>query len=578
MDGNFLQAPGTSSSGDVSCSASETSAMDSSVSLPESSSTLISSPNNTVEITTGMNAVESVIVSVEHSSQGQAASGEGTPTKAPGSDASHPNSVAATMERINPFDQVTQNRNASTDSSSSSVILASTRTIPSSMADTSVPNTPSDSTAPIQPINSQSSRSSPIMFSQGTDGSSVPLNSVHNVESNGEQETETRPEDDNTEPSSAVTSSSPGDLGSSTDGQDTLESDPDQEYRSSISRFIGNARRRVASVRRELAPDVNDLAEDVPDIEDDLLDEKDLTGSLICGYLQKLGRNGKWQTRWFESDGECLSYYKSHKRTKVLATLDLEKVGSIVIDPLDSDGVSFNIQVLGRLYYLRSDSRASCKDWVITLNRVKEARMQQGNVKLVNMPRRAPFDLLDTPAQSEDFVAPRVVVLANRQRTRAVEEEHELNQLMRVEENEQSHDANFKSEKRLSTIGTVVLARWTKRKSSLSRLQSKLTKWALSLRRLSCTSTDGSGLDRHVHPPGHDDKKTSKQEGNSTAVISSPSAQKNKDGLSGWIGKEATLSSRAPQTSGALSPRSDTDDIRPRKNSSASDLDARVLS
>ena len=49
-------------------------------------------------------------------------------------------------------------------------------------------------------------------------------------------------------------------------------------------------------------------------------------GALICGYLKKLGRNGKWQTRWFETDGECLSYYKSNKRTKLLATLDLEKV------------------------------------------------------------------------------------------------------------------------------------------------------------------------------------------------------------------------------------------------------------
>jgi hypothetical protein len=47
---------------------------------------------------------------------------------------------------------------------------------------------------------------------------------------------------------------------------------------------------------------------------------------LIAGYLQKLGRNGKWQTRWFETDGECLSYYKSSKRNKLLATLDLAKV------------------------------------------------------------------------------------------------------------------------------------------------------------------------------------------------------------------------------------------------------------
>ena len=248
-----------------------------------------------------------------------------------------------------------------------------------------------------------------------------------------------------------------------------------------------------------------------------------------------------------------------------------------MIDPEDRDGVSFNIQVLGRLYHLRADSKASCKDWVITLNRVKEARMQQGNVKLVSVPVQQPLDLLDTPAQNDDFVAPRVVVLANRQRTRAVEEEQELNQLIRLEEDEDVLKHNFKSEKRLSTIGTVVLARWTKRRSSLSRLRSKLAKWARSLRRLSCTNGDSTGLDRHVHPPGHDDGSGQKQEGSNPASIPPSSGQKKKDGLSGWIGKEASHSSRAPQTTGGLSPRSESTDIRPRKQSS-SEHDIRVLS
>ena len=47
---------------------------------------------------------------------------------------------------------------------------------------------------------------------------------------------------------------------------------------------------------------------------------------LISGYLQKLGRNQKWQTRWFETNGMYLSYYKSSKRSNLLATLDLQKV------------------------------------------------------------------------------------------------------------------------------------------------------------------------------------------------------------------------------------------------------------
>ena len=48
--------------------------------------------------------------------------------------------------------------------------------------------------------------------------------------------------------------------------------------------------------------------------------------SLIFGYLHKLGRNGHWQRRFFESDGSSLTYYKSGKMNKVLATLDLCKV------------------------------------------------------------------------------------------------------------------------------------------------------------------------------------------------------------------------------------------------------------
>jgi hypothetical protein len=58
-------------------------------------------------------------------------------------------------------------------------------------------------------------------------------------------------------------------------------------------------------------------------------DEDELT-PLIYGYLHKLGRNGHWQKRFFETNGERLTYYKSGKRTKVLATLDLCKV-SIVL-------------------------------------------------------------------------------------------------------------------------------------------------------------------------------------------------------------------------------------------------------
>lgn len=60
------------------------------------------------------------------------------------------------------------------------------------------------------------------------------------------------------------------------------------------------------------------------------LDEDELK-PLIYGYLHKLGRNGHWQKRFFETNGERLTYYKSVKRKKILATLDLCKVRMLLI-------------------------------------------------------------------------------------------------------------------------------------------------------------------------------------------------------------------------------------------------------
>lgn len=227
-----------------------------------------------------------------------------------------------------------------------------------------------------------------------------------------------------------------------------------------------------------------------------------LKSALIYGYLQKLGRNGKWQTRWFETDGECLTYYKSSKRTKLLATLDLAKVGSIVINHQDRNGTTFTINISERPYHLRADSMGACKDWVITLNRVKEARMKEGNVKLA-LPSDQPPDLLD-----HDYT-PRVVVVANRQRTRAIDDDD-----IQSWENGAAWTANPANETEnylLPSAPAGRLARWQKPRNSLSRLASKLAKWARSIRKYGsngCTDVENHVvLDHHLHPPGHDDKK-----------------------------------------------------------------------
>jgi hypothetical protein len=254
-------------------------------------------------------------------------------------------------------------------------------------------------------------------------------------------------------------------------------------------------------------------------------DEAEAADALIYGHLQKLGRNGKWQTRWFETDGECLSYYKTSKRTKLLATLDLEKVGSIVVNEDDPKGCTMTIQVLGRPYYLRAESRAACKDWVITLNRVKEARLQQGNVKLATPQSnfRTPADLL---GRNLSTYTPGVVAVANRQRTRAMDEAaiENMEELHKADPNHAQYNPAYDTAYGGSagqgdtddlggSISDIVLARWQKRKSSMSRLASKLARWAKSLNKYKCNDMGGHQhhddvrLDPHVHPPGHDDSR-----------------------------------------------------------------------
>ena len=104
---------------------------------------------------------------------------------------------------------------------------------------------------------------------------------------------------------------------------------------------------------------------------------------IVYGYLLKLGRNGQWQRRWFECDGQHLSYYKSDKRNKLLATLDLSRVGVIALDSKDPAERTFTIQVAKRHYELCAENSARCKDWVISLNRAKEARMCIAGLSLV---------------------------------------------------------------------------------------------------------------------------------------------------------------------------------------------------
>lgn len=204
-------------------------------------------------------------------------------------------------------------------------------------------------------------------------------------------------------------------------------------------------------------------------------------------------------------------------------------------------------------------------DWVIMLNRVKEARLQQGNVKLVN--HGVVPDLLSGNA-GKSSVTPRVVLVANRERTRAVAESQDWGKMMgnSAPADKPMALSPFSPTGRRTAIGSVVLARWTKRRSSLSHLGAKLSRWARSIKKYGCTGSESQdvSLDPYLHPPGHDNKHAS------PVPSTSKDSKTNKSSLSEWIGKEAAASG-TPETSVSRPLRMD------RSPSDASE-DIRVLS
>lgn len=285
-------------------------------------------------------------------------------------------------------------------------------------------------------------------------------------------------DDDETEPSSSANT---GEIKNQnrTAAEGYTRSDANTGATSTFGRLVKSAAKSINNRTTATNTDRKNSADE----------EGVILGVLIYGYLQKLNRNGKWQTRWFESDGECLTYFKSSKRVKLLASLDLAKVGSIVVNDEDDSGCCFTMNIAKRPYHLRADSKTAMKDWVITLNRVKEARMQEGNVKLFMPKKQPPIDLLD----DQNFTTPRVVVIANRLRTHAVEDD-DFHSWDAIGESNPSKDVSSGSK----TGTSISAARWQKPKNSIAHLASKVLRWARSIRNSHCFA-DAENQVEHIN-------------------------------------------------------------------------------
>ncbi|OQR93170.1 hypothetical protein ACHHYP_02811 [Achlya hypogyna] len=88
----------------------------------------------------------------------------------------------------------------------------------------------------------------------------------------------------------------------------------------------------------------------------------------LRGYLLKKTRNGKWQKRWFETNGCFLTYYKKQGQ-KLLAALNLPQVGEIALLPEgaeDGPGL-FTIELNDRIYTIKAKSQDDAALWVEAL-------------------------------------------------------------------------------------------------------------------------------------------------------------------------------------------------------------------
>lgn len=201
-------------------------------------------------------------------------------------------------------------------------------------------------------------------------------------------------------------------------------------------------------------------------------------------------------------------------------------MGEIAIDKTDPEECTFTIQVSNRPYYLRAEDKARCNDWVIILNRAREARHGWGNIQLVNP---TVDDVVGAGGRSQagsDEFGPCIVISALRPRTQAVNygndedaaaglfppdllysgggaaggEEHEQievldgrdpqQQLFMMQQQQQQlqlqmedseHMMMGQSQQQGGQQGGQPMAKWQKRHSALHHFSMRLLKWARSI-------------------------------------------------------------------------------------------------
>eukprot|EP00639_Heterosigma_akashiwo_P006599 CAMPEP_0194564426 /NCGR_PEP_ID=MMETSP0292-20121207/4089_1 /TAXON_ID=39354 /ORGANISM="Heterosigma akashiwo, Strain CCMP2393" /LENGTH=159 /DNA_ID=CAMNT_0039413559 /DNA_START=38 /DNA_END=517 /DNA_ORIENTATION=- len=106
----------------------------------------------------------------------------------------------------------------------------------------------------------------------------------------------------------------------------------------------------------------------------------------LSGYLDKRKKDGEWQKRFFETNGPFITYYKSKRKTKLLAAVRLTDASEITVldkvpTEIDPEGIGniFCLILHGRSYHIRANDRAEACKWVEVLTdlRAKELEVFQ---------------------------------------------------------------------------------------------------------------------------------------------------------------------------------------------------------
>jgi hypothetical protein len=119
----------------------------------------------------------------------------------------------------------------------------------------------------------------------------------------------------------------------------------------------------------------------------DSIDTIELQQNFMAGYLYKRSSSGNWQRRYFETNGSHLTYYKTHKMTKLLAALSMPQVGSIKLvtdDDVDSQasGAVFQLDLKDRHLHLRAANHDEAKKWINVLVALRDGSLRESGTFL----------------------------------------------------------------------------------------------------------------------------------------------------------------------------------------------------